>query len=210
MLSFADLPDSPVIDRIEAEITRCLAIATRHFGRSFPRPRLLYDLCGRTAGTANCSRWRIRLNATLLRTRTEEMIRDVVPHELAHLIDGAMYPQNLAPRPRIRGRRTPRVLHGATWKAIMRLFEVEPNRCHTLPVEPARVHVRRRYEYRCPQCARVILVGPRHHAALQRRKMTARLKQCGHLIFGFDCIGLSAATQEALAAREAKRRVSRS
>ena len=152
---------------------------------------------GRAAGQAVPGRWEIRLNRDLLRTHPEHLVKQTVPHEVAHLVDFALHPENFVRR---RGaRRSP---HGPHWQAIMRLFGVPAERCHSLPTLAARKQlkprVRMRYVYRCVPCDRLALIGPKHHRLLQRRG--AQLKSCEHVI------GRTADTAAALARRAQRRR----
>jgi len=77
----------------------------------------LSDKMRSTAGTANSTQNRIKLNNRLLSINPQH-INQTFTHELAHLVANAM----------INGR----AKHGPVWKQVMRLFGVEPNRTHSL------------------------------------------------------------------------------
>lgn len=165
---------------IEAELGRCLTLAEKRYGRVFARPKLSSKLRGHTAGKANVLKWEIRLNRTLLLTpHQQEVIYQTVPHELAHLVDFALHPENFIRRRK--GER--RSVHGPTWQAIMHLFGRPPNRCHTMTTTAARKTHIKRYIYCCPECRQPILIGPGRHRRMQHnRRVGYRLRACGHLI----------------------------
>ncbi len=71
-----------------------------------------------TAGTANYSRNTIKLNYRLL-TANPHHITQTFTHELAHLVAVELYGI------KAKG-------HGVYWQRIMRMFGVEPDRCHKL------------------------------------------------------------------------------
>ena len=185
--------------KVENELTRCLAIANLHFGLNLLRPALVFDLKGNVAGSANPGRWRIRLNPAYFKNHPRESVETTVPHELAHLVDFVLHPENFVPNGRARGRGR-RSLHGPTWKQIMRLFGANPERCHRMGPSPGR-RITRRYLYRCPLCQTEVAVGPRHHASLQKPHVSARLVDCGHRITSENCIRLTPETRQALKRR---------
>jgi predicted SprT family Zn-dependent metalloprotease len=92
-------------------MSRCLEIAQLHYGRRFPRSRVSYQLRGLCAGKANPSKWLIKLNTQLMATHPDQMIRETLPHELAHLVDAVVNPQT-----RIRRTGAKRSIHGPTWQ----------------------------------------------------------------------------------------------
>lgn len=69
----------------------------------------------------------VYLNADFLENETEDFLARTVPHELAHIIDemlwGMQYTRN--------GRR---ILHGATWKKIMRDLDLDDSTYHSYDV----------------------------------------------------------------------------
>jgi SprT protein len=124
------------------------------FGRSFPFPTVSFGLRGKTAGQAAVRDNHIKLNLELLlnpATR-EQILEQTVPHEVAHLIHHQLYPRD-------------REWHGNRWKFIMREFGLTPDRCHTMPVKPARKT--RKFEYDCPCGAPHRNVGLNKHRKIQ-------------------------------------------
>jgi len=147
--------------RVNSKIEHCLRVAEKHFDRAFNFPVIEYNIMTHSAGSANSSLWRIRLNPVLLVENPDEMIDDTVVHELAHLITDATthIPEYTGwSRPK----RTPH--HGRSWKNTMRMFGVEPTRCHTMDVSslPAK-RKKSVHEYRCTACDKIVRMGPVRH-----------------------------------------------
>lgn len=104
---------------------------------SFPSVNLenvniLFDLRGKTAGYAGRKhgRWFIRLNRDLMATNPSQMMDEVIPHEVAHLV--VMYLQSIG-----MCRRTERP-HGALWKTVCKRLGGNGERCHSMEVQRVR------------------------------------------------------------------------
>ncbi len=159
-------------DRVLAVLRDCLKKAEAHFNREIKMPTIRYDLRGTTGGQA-CSRdWSVRFNSVLLIENTEKYLATTVPHEMAHLVDHAIY-DSLSGRRFVYSnsggyRRAKRSVHGDTWIRIMWLFGVaNPTRCHNYDVTNARVKEKQKFEYRCSHCNAQVMVGPKIHTKLQ-------------------------------------------
>ena len=87
------------------QLKRDLAKAESYFNRSFDLPEISYALKGKKAGVAYLQTNQIRFNPVLLQENGEQFIRQVVPHELAHLLVFQLF-----------GRVQP---HGKEWKMMM-------------------------------------------------------------------------------------------
>ena len=64
-----------------------LAQANLKLGRNYPEPKLVYQQRGTAAGTAWLESYEIRLNPVLMMENQQAFIDEVVPHELAHLLE---------------------------------------------------------------------------------------------------------------------------
>ena len=178
--------------RVDAEVARCIAVATAKYGRTFETPKVTYDLRGRTAGQAWHGKNLVRLNAVLLNDNQDEMVNDTVPHEVAHLIDFTVNPRDggrtlqfTQGGPRMT--RASRAPHGPSWQAIMRLFGRAPTRTHQMDTTRARTTAT--YVYVCPTCLAEIHCGPRHHGRLQRGA-SFRRKACRHSFGRVDYVAV--------------------
>lgn len=159
--------------QVMEKIDECMAIARKTWPHvTFDDPTVSYDLRGTTAGRAYDAKWLIKLNAVLLMENVDEMVNDTVPHELAHLLDGKLHPETRNSRVSVtrtgQVRRTKRSLHGPTWKSIMRVLGVNPERTHSMDTTRARVRQTTRYPYICKCCTSEVLMGPKQHKRAQQ------------------------------------------
>lgn len=72
--------------QVQRKLNQSLQLAEAYFKRKFTMPEVNYELRGIKAGVAYLQKNEIKFNRTLLQENTDEFIRQVVPHELAHLI----------------------------------------------------------------------------------------------------------------------------
>ena len=108
--------------QVQRKLAETLQLAENYFQRKFPIPTISYDLRGVKAGVAYLQKNEIKFNRTLLLENSDEFIRQVVPHELAHLIVYQVF-----------GRVKP---HGQEWQAVMtQLFNLPADTCHKFDVE---------------------------------------------------------------------------
>ncbi|AKD37912.1 hypothetical protein I926_02920 [Pasteurella multocida subsp. multocida OH4807] len=148
------------------KVTQCLQLAEAYFQRPFPIPIINYQVRGLKAGVAYLQENEIRLNRTLLLENREEFIRQVVPHELAHLIAYQLFGQ-IKP-------------HGIEWKTIMiNVFQLEPHIYHQFDTKNIMKH---RFLYEC-QCGTHHL-SRRRHDNCQNKGISYFCKNCkGKLIY---------------------------
>lgn len=77
--------------QVQRKLNQSLQLVEAYFKRKFTMPEVNYDLRGIKAGVAYLQKNEIKFNRTLLQENTDEFIRQVVPHELAHLIVYQMF-----------------------------------------------------------------------------------------------------------------------
>ncbi|KKL88163.1 hypothetical protein LCGC14_1927450 [marine sediment metagenome] len=171
--------------RVNAEINRCIAIAEKHYDRSFKFPTVVYKKRGTTAGTACDLTYTIDLNSVLLMENGDDFI-GTVTHEFAHLVDGIVNPHTRDGGIRYdrfgRTCRGKRSVHGPSWKRIMRLFGVRnPTRCHSYNVSNARVKRSRKHVWVCG-CGngRVVLTNLKHNRQLRLASSGYGMYSRGH------------------------------
>lgn len=105
-------------DLLQEAAQFCANAYTKVFNERFncelPYPaRLTFDLqleAPKFVGRARSSNWTVELNMPLLRGYPTKMLNDVIPHELAHLVQMEKFDT--------RGKKTQP--HGAEWQLIMR------------------------------------------------------------------------------------------
>lgn len=123
-----------------------------------PRPNLRFYDHRLDAGRATPPRrpeeaGTLEINAAYLVRHPEEMLRETIAHELAHLIVFHLHPHRRQPP------------HGALWSGIMRdWFCVQPERTHRFDASVTSARRQRRWRYRCA-CREHALTTIRHNRA---------------------------------------------
>lgn len=106
-------------------------------------PAVKFDLKGTTAGQAVFKKGeyylRFNLGALQVEGGWDHLYNDTVPHEVAHLVQRLHpdWPKSRKANPS----------HGIYWRRVMKAFQVEANRCHSLPLPKARQQ--RKWAYTC-------------------------------------------------------------
>jgi len=156
--------DSALEFVVQAKVEECYHLADLFYQRTFVRPPVYFDLTGKTAGMFVFRRgaslvW-LRINRLLLRHSTDEIIHQVVPHEIAHHLTHVLHGEGVAP-------------HGIEWRMIMiRVFHLNPDVTHRMDVSRA---VRVAYIYECQQCqSRYTLSQRKHENFLQGERYSCR------------------------------------
>lgn len=157
-----------VVAKLKSSIAKCEA----HYGRTFKMPTILYTKRGTTAGTANYRKYEVNFNPVLLMENLEDFIARTVPHEMAHLVDHALHPQNFESSFTItqsgRYKRTKRDVHGATFKAIMHVMGADGSRCHSYDTSNARVKQKTLHEWVCNDCGATMTLGPKRNKKMMQ------------------------------------------
>jgi len=169
---------------VESKLRECIAIAENKFGQKFKFPTVKYDKRGSTAGTANIKNWSVNFNSVLLMENLTDFINRTVPHEMAHLVDFKLNPENfesgLVMNRYGRIKRTKRDVHGSTWKSIMVLFGAPVSRCHSYDVSNASVKKRTsKHVYVCQNCGTKMELGPKRHSKMARGVTNYWMRGCG-------------------------------
>lgn len=145
--------------QVQRQLKRNLDNANQYFQKTFIPPTVSYNVRGLKAGVAYLQKNEIRFNPTLLAENGTKFIRQVVPHELAHIIVFQQF-----------GRVAP---HGKEWKQLMQnVFGVPADIYHrfdTTNVQETRI------PYRC-EC-RLHTLSQRQHNFTQQ---TNRYYICRH------------------------------
>lgn len=149
----------PLKLRLERRIRECLQLAETYFNRSFSEPTINFQLKGVKAGVAYLERNEIRFNPTMLTENPDEFIKQVVPHELAHLLCYQLFGQV---RP-----------HGKEWSTIMtEVFHLSAEIYHQFST----ANSRKTFIYHC-QCQTHELSTVRHNK-IQRGKVQYLCRFC--------------------------------
>ena len=134
------MSESLVQTRVQVELDRCIAIANQRYPEhKFKHPKVKFDLKGTCAGTAHDRSYTINLNMIIMIDNMHS-IEDTTAHEFAHLVDGLVNPHTRQTRRAsspFGSQRSKRSIHGSTWKNIMVMFGMKPERCHSLDTSRA-------------------------------------------------------------------------
>lgn len=107
--------------KVSDRIKECIAVAEQHYKQKFEFPEIRYDIKNHVGGTANAGSWLIRLNLILLVENEEHFIKQIVAHEMAHLINRQV---NTVPGKKL-------MPHGKEWKSVMALLGIPANVTHS-------------------------------------------------------------------------------
>lgn len=125
-----------LVRQAEDKVLETYLRAEQIFQRTFELPAIEWGQRGTCAGRASWRQNQISLNPVLLIENRDAFIREIVPHEVAHLINRALHGPAVKP-------------HGREWQSVMVALGLSPTRCHKFDVSNARVRTERRHTYRC-------------------------------------------------------------
>lgn len=145
--------------QVQRKLKQTLALANNYFNKEFVMPEISYNVRGAKAGVAYLMRNEVRFNPILLKENTDEFIKNVVPHELAHII---VYQHFGKVKP-----------HGKEWQDLMeKVFGVPAETCHQFELNS----VRQNFEYKC--ACKTHLLTIRRHNAIQQKGRSYICKKC--------------------------------
>ncbi|APD93996.1 hypothetical protein BM523_08340 [Alteromonas mediterranea] len=143
-------------------VFRCYDKAEHYFSRSFERPAITFRRSGKNAGTAFLQQNRLNFHPILYKENREVFIREVVPHEVSHLLVWILF-----------ARVQP---HGKEWQSVMRgVFDCSPSATHQFDVK----RVSRSFSYKC-DCDTYALSTRRHNNILKGAQY--KCKKCSALL----------------------------
>ena len=126
-----------------------------------PRGRITFRMRGLSAGEACRTSGQTNYNSELLERYGEDFIREIVPHEVAHVVTSAVWP-----------RAKP---HGPEWRSVMEFFGARPSVTHGFDSKPSRRVSRIPYACACPEHH---LMTRRAHVRIQRGTVEYSCRKC--------------------------------
>lgn len=111
-------------DKILNKVEECFQIAEKFYGRTFERPHnIIFKTSGTTGGTSNFRKKELMFQLDFA-IHNQDYVDVVVPHEVAHYVQRAVYGYFSG------GRKV--MPHGREWKYVMRyVYNLNPERCHS-------------------------------------------------------------------------------
>lgn len=133
-------------------------LANAEYGHNMSSPHIRFDKRGTCGGTADSNLMELNFNAGLMLDNWDEYMNQVVPHEVAHLVKAHVFGSN----------RKGRMMssHGGYWKQVMRVFGIEPDRCHSMDTSKFKQFKSpvKKFMYVCEGCQKeIVLTAVRHN-----------------------------------------------
>jgi len=157
---------TPLFDAAERETERLISRSEQLFRQKIVRPKIRFDIRGRTAGMvrfAPTSIPMIRYNPGLLEKEGKAFLDRVVPHEVAHLVARTLHGDSIKP-------------HGPEWRQVMATLGADPSRCHNFDTSAEPTRRIRRFRYQCG-CREHLLSTIRRNRI--ERGVVYRCRSCG-------------------------------
>ena len=166
MTSIEQIPFRHLKMQVQRKLNQSLQLVEAYFKRKFTMPEVNYELRGIKAGVAYLQKNEIKFNRTLLLENADEFIRQVVPHELAHLVVYQMF-----------GRVKP---HGKEWQLVMNeIFNLPAYTCHQFDIKNVQGET---FEYRC--ACQTHFLSIRRHNRIMKENVEYLCRKCkGKLVF---------------------------
>lgn len=131
---------------------------------NLPIPDVLFKQRGRIAGSARLQEHSVNFNKVLLEDNLDAFLKEVIPHELCHLLTYKLH-----------GRVRP---HGREWQGMMwHIFGLQGQTTHAMDTKKVEG---KKFRYHCA-CDQIELSIRRHNKVL-RGEASYRCKRCGEIL----------------------------
>lgn len=159
-------------NRLIEETQIWYALGCEHYHLSYAKLGVVFTLKSRVAGTACTLDRTIDYNLIIASDNEDAFIKRTIPHEVAHIIAGRLYPTRKA--------------HGREWKSVMSLFGVDSTRCHSYDTSNVKRNHVKRFLWTCP-CKKNFLLSTRKHNRAYNNLVLTGLsgficRKCGYQI----------------------------
>lgn len=153
--------ENELLDTANTVMLASFKLAEDYFKSAFKLPTITLNQRGKIAGCAHLQKNLIKLNKQLFTENFEEFQRQVIPHEVAHLVCFQKF-----------GKVKP---HGAEWKSVMRaVFNLDAAVTHKFDVASVGM---REFTYRC-ECPDLIKLSAVRHNKVKKGKQQYRCQKC--------------------------------
>ena len=179
----SDLPH--IETTIIAAVHDALAQAEKFYACKFPIGKILFNLKGRAAGQVRFpvnsfqgALPEMRFNLLLLNENFDEFLKEVVPHECAHLVVYRLYSLKAL---KLRSRPKP---HGIEWKSVMHnVYGLKPRVTHSFDVQKLDT---KRFNYCCGCDDKTHHLSLIRHNKIQRQVSNYLCRGCGEALKPFQ------------------------
>lgn len=145
-----------VIQKVE----QCIEHASSYLGMNFKLPQIRFNQRGKIAGCARLQINELRFNPVLLNDNVDAFLKEVVPHEVCHLLAYSLF-----------GKVRP---HGKEWQGLMfDLFRLKGQTYHQMDVSKVKG---KSFNYLC-KCGPIEL-GIRRHNKIVKGQQTYICRKC--------------------------------
>lgn len=133
-------------------VYKCLELAAEKFGIDMDDVVIDFNAKGQVSAYAYYQNgvYGLSFNPEAVEKYTEDMIKDTIPHEVAHLVGFKTIKYG------IKG-------HNKNWKAATRMLGGSGERCHTYKLTPARKRTIHRYLYTTPSGVTIQTTAQKHN-----------------------------------------------
>lgn len=147
--------NSTITTAVHNKVCDSIDKINKSFNMNIDYPTVTFDLKGMAAGQAvayrNGESSEIRINPVILSENVDDVIRQVVPHEVAHVAVRKIYGWHRNVKP-----------HGIEWKNMMHILGVPAITRHKYNVKNAVVRNTKYYVYKCV-CNTYTISSVRHN-----------------------------------------------
>lgn len=160
----------------EEAVKLALEEAEKFYNQLFRLKRVSFSLKGRAAGQVRFPLNKkdlpeIRLNAAILEKNPEQFLKEVIPHECAHLVVYQLYiskGRSLSVRPKP---------HGKEWQSVMRkVYGLEPKVTHNFEIEKSK---RKSFSYICACEDKIHQLSIIRHNKVLKNRSNYLCRKCG-------------------------------
>lgn len=153
--------DLSLLKAAVAVIEHSCKLAEDYFSASLSVPKVNLNQRGKVAGSVHLQKNLIKLNRKLFIQNFDDFLRQVVPHEVAHIICYQQF-----------GRVKP---HGVEWQSLMRsLFQLDAHVTHKFDVSAVGMQD---FAYQC-ECNSLIMLSVVRHNKVNRGTQQYRCQKC--------------------------------
>jgi len=156
-------------NRADIVVDECIKKANEMYGAKvyIVTPGIIYKHKGVCGGKAYVDKNIIDINPILFNENVDEILNQVIPHEVAHLITHAIYGYDNEIRS-----------HGWQWQSVMKSLGKSPDRCHTMDLSTIKKMKNKiEYVYKC-KCKDYIPVSKIRHNNIVNKGKHYRCNNC--------------------------------